>query len=195
MVVVWALEASSCSHGHGDSMLVSHVQEGLLEERKIWNLVNLRAFVFLKTFTNYEQWVLKYKTHYSQGCKNFNNIYSLNIIFYLLISHLSLSLSLLPATHLSPVSLLLLFSLDRTKMLTLVWMRINRRWWYVSLFSLCCLNQLRLGFSCLSFRLLGFVRGPIPGLFWYWAKPMWMGGVVLLPLRMEVQLIIFSPLD
>ena len=29
-----ALEASSCSHGHGKSTLVSHVQQGLVEERK-----------------------------------------------------------------------------------------------------------------------------------------------------------------
>ena len=28
-----------------------------------------------------------------------------------------------------------------------------------------------------------------------WAKPTWMGGVVLLPLKMEVRLVIFSPLD
>ena len=28
-----------------------------------------------------------------------------------------------------------------------------------------------------------------------WAKPTWMGGVVLLPLKMEVRLIIFPPLD
>ena len=35
VVVVWALEASSCSHGHGESMLVSHVQQGLVEESKI----------------------------------------------------------------------------------------------------------------------------------------------------------------
>ena len=30
---------------------------------------------------------------------------------------------------------------------------------------------------------------------WCWAKPTWMGGVVLLPLKMEVRLVIFSPLD
>ena len=35
VVVVCALEASSCSHGHGKSTLVSHVQQGLVEERKI----------------------------------------------------------------------------------------------------------------------------------------------------------------
>ena len=35
VVVVWALEASSCSHGHGESTLVSHVQQGLVEESKI----------------------------------------------------------------------------------------------------------------------------------------------------------------
>ena len=29
----------------------------------------------------------------------------------------------------------------------------------------------------------------------YWAKPTWMGGVVLLPLKMEVRLVIFSPLN
>ena len=34
VVVVCALEASSCSHGHGESTLVSHVQQGLVEERK-----------------------------------------------------------------------------------------------------------------------------------------------------------------
>ena len=34
MVVVWALEASICSHDHGDSTPVSHVQQGLVEERK-----------------------------------------------------------------------------------------------------------------------------------------------------------------
>ena len=28
-----------------------------------------------------------------------------------------------------------------------------------------------------------------------WAKPTWMGGVVFLPLKMEVRLVIFSPLD
>ena len=30
---------------------------------------------------------------------------------------------------------------------------------------------------------------------WCQAKPKWMDGVVLLPLKMEVRLIIFSPLD
>ena len=35
VVVVCALEASSCSHGHGKLTLVSHVQQGLVEERKI----------------------------------------------------------------------------------------------------------------------------------------------------------------
>ena len=28
-----------------------------------------------------------------------------------------------------------------------------------------------------------------------WVKPTWMGGVVLLPLKMEVQLVMFSPLN
>ena len=35
MVVVCALEASNCSHGHGKSTPVSHVQQGLVEARKI----------------------------------------------------------------------------------------------------------------------------------------------------------------
>ena len=35
VVVLCALEASSCSHGHGKSTLVSHVQQSLVEERKI----------------------------------------------------------------------------------------------------------------------------------------------------------------
>ena len=42
------------------------------------------------------------------------------------------------------------------------------------------------------------VRDRAPGplfMMCCWAKPMWMGGVVLLPLKMEVQLVIFSPLD
>ena len=40
------------------------------------------------------------------------------------------------------------------------------------------------------------VRDRAPGPFlWCWAKPTWMGGVVLLPLKMEVQLVIFFPLD
>ena len=34
-----------------------------------------------------------------------------------------------------------------------------------------------------------------PAFIGCWAKPTWMGGVVLLPLKMEVRLIIFSPLD
>ena len=32
---MWALEASSCSHGHGELTLVSHVQQSLVEESKI----------------------------------------------------------------------------------------------------------------------------------------------------------------
>ena len=40
------------------------------------------------------------------------------------------------------------------------------------------------------------VRDRALGLFYEcWAKPTRMGGVVLLPLKMEVQLVIFSPLD
>ena len=34
MVVVWASEASICRHDDGDSMLVSYVWQGLVEERK-----------------------------------------------------------------------------------------------------------------------------------------------------------------
>ena len=34
MVVVWALEASICSHDHGDSTPVSYVRRGLVEERE-----------------------------------------------------------------------------------------------------------------------------------------------------------------
>ena len=34
LVVVWASEASICSHDHGDSTPVSHVRQGLVEERK-----------------------------------------------------------------------------------------------------------------------------------------------------------------
>ena len=33
MLVVWASEASICSHDHGDSTPVSHVRQGLVEER------------------------------------------------------------------------------------------------------------------------------------------------------------------
>ena len=36
---------------------------------------------------------------------------------------------------------------------------------------------------------------PRPVLWGCWAKPTWMGGVVLLSLKMEVRLVIFSPLD
>ena len=36
---------------------------------------------------------------------------------------------------------------------------------------------------------------PRPVFMGYWAKPTWMGGVVLLPLKIEVRLIIFPPLD
>ena len=45
--------------------------------------------------------------------------------------------------------------------------------------------------------LMIFVRdyAPDPLFMGCWAKPMWMGGVVLLPLKMEVRLVIFSPLD
>ena len=40
------------------------------------------------------------------------------------------------------------------------------------------------------------VRDRAPGpLYECWAKPTWMGGVVLLPLKMEVRLVIFPPLD
>ena len=38
-------------------------------------------------------------------------------------------------------------------------------------------------------------RAPDPLYECCWAKPTWMGGVVLLPLKMEVRLVIFSPLD
>ena len=31
---MWASEASICSHDHGDSTPVSHVQQGLVEERE-----------------------------------------------------------------------------------------------------------------------------------------------------------------
>ena len=41
-----------------------------------------------------------------------------------------------------------------------------------------------------------YVRDHAPGPFlWCWAKPTWIGGVVLLPLKMEVRLVIFSPLN
>ena len=36
---------------------------------------------------------------------------------------------------------------------------------------------------------------PLALFFGCWAKPTWVGGVMLLHLKMEVQLIIFSPLD
>ena len=40
------------------------------------------------------------------------------------------------------------------------------------------------------------VRDCAPDPFlWCWVKSTWMGGVVLLPLKMEVRLVIFSPLD
>ena len=40
------------------------------------------------------------------------------------------------------------------------------------------------------------VRDCASGLFYECqAKPTWMAGVVLLPLKMEVKLVIFSPLD
>ena len=43
---------------------------------------------------------------------------------------------------------------------------------------------------------LYIVRDHAPGpSYGCWAKSMWIGGVVLLPLKMEVWLIIFSPLD
>ena len=38
-------------------------------------------------------------------------------------------------------------------------------------------------------------RAPNPLFIRCWAKPMWMGGIVLLSLKMEVWLVIFSPLD
>ena len=39
------------------------------------------------------------------------------------------------------------------------------------------------------------VRDRAPGPFYEcWAKPTWMGGVMLLPLKIEVRLVIFSPL-
>ena len=41
-----------------------------------------------------------------------------------------------------------------------------------------------------------YVRDRAPGPFlWCWAKPTWMGGVVLLPLKMEIRLVILSPLN
>ena len=36
---------------------------------------------------------------------------------------------------------------------------------------------------------------PRPVFMMCWAKPTWMGGVLLLPLKMEVRLVIFFPLD
>ena len=55
-----------------------------------------------------------------------------------------------------------------------------------------------LGFRCIL-AIFRFVRDRAPGPrfygMWCWAKPTWMGGVVLLPLKMEVRLVIFSPLD
>ena len=39
------------------------------------------------------------------------------------------------------------------------------------------------------------VPRPRPVFIECWAKPTWMGGVVLLPLKVEVRLVIFFPLD
>ena len=60
-------------------------------------------------------------------------------------------------------------------------------------FSLCFFLSLPI---CVSLLWSSCERPP-PGPFflWCWAKPTWMGGVVLLPLKMEVRLVIFFPLD
>ena len=49
--------------------------------------------------------------------------------------------------------------------------------------------------TCMRVKKLS-VRNRTPSPFlWWWDKPTWIGGVMLLPLKIEVWLVIFSPLD
>ena len=50
--------------------------------------------------------------------------------------------------------------------------------------------------DCTFITFSGSYERPRPRpVLWCWAKPTWMGGVMLLPLKMKVLLVIFSPLD